>query len=567
MNVNGFGNNGFLWFEGVVEDIMDPKALGRVKVRVIGDHSQNTEEIQTGHLCWATVILPVTSSGMNGIGESPCGLLPGSWVVGYYRDGQSKQQPRIFGTLSGIPSNKPDKKVGFNDPYEIYPLEDHLNEPDTNRLVRGKEGEFPDFEKHDIHSISKKEVQKGNPGCATTWDEPETVREPLYPYNKVWEGIYDPKVNKSKWGHLEEWDSTPEKERYFRWHKTSHNSLEIFPDGKEVHKIYGDNFELDLASKHLRVDGDYKITINGSVDEHISGDKWTHIEGKQITVVEGDIVTVSNKGNIAINSGGSNIRTSGKDIVDSASGNAGRSAGGGIADSAGSSAVYCGGAGAAIGTGGGGKGGSMKISTKEYKFKPYKKVKLSTEKENEGNEEKTGSLITSASGSASSSASVSSGLVVKGGSSHISSSLDVVGSIKCLNLDAASSIRTNAMNASTIQAHSTTSTSLRSLHLSTMGASASHEGFIALIPTGGGSGSPSAPSAPSSASASASASGSASSGSFNEKKVEVEPVKTERQWKEEMKIENSTNSNIITTEGVQPSSSSSPISIGSRSYE
>ena len=287
-----FGNT-FYWFEGVVEDVKDPKALGRVKVRILGDHTQDKEKIKTSQLFWCPIIMPINNAVMQGIGDSPVGMVPGTWVFGFYRDGLDKQQPWILGTFGGIPSDPPNPEVGFNDPYEIYPMEDKLNEPDTNRLARGKTGEYPDYDKHDVHIISKAEVQKGMPSCAETWDEPETEREPIYPYNKVWEGVYDPKVNGAKWGHVEEWDSTPMKERYFRWHKTSHNSLEIFPDGREVHKIYGDHFELDLARKMLRVDGDYKITVKGNVDEHICGDKWTYIEGNQITVVDKDIITVS----------------------------------------------------------------------------------------------------------------------------------------------------------------------------------------------------------------------------------------------------------------------------------
>ena len=35
------GLDGFVWFTGVVEDRQDPKRLGRVRVRVLGMHTED----------------------------------------------------------------------------------------------------------------------------------------------------------------------------------------------------------------------------------------------------------------------------------------------------------------------------------------------------------------------------------------------------------------------------------------------------------------------------------------------------------------------------------------------
>ena len=35
------GKNGFVWWTGVVEDINDPLRLGRLRVRIIGFHTEN----------------------------------------------------------------------------------------------------------------------------------------------------------------------------------------------------------------------------------------------------------------------------------------------------------------------------------------------------------------------------------------------------------------------------------------------------------------------------------------------------------------------------------------------
>lgn len=89
---------------GVVEDrVSDPLKLGRCKVRVIGLHTEDKTELPTADLPWATVMQPVTSAAMSGIGHSPVGPVEGSWVIVMFND-EHKQYPIILGTIGGIPS-------------------------------------------------------------------------------------------------------------------------------------------------------------------------------------------------------------------------------------------------------------------------------------------------------------------------------------------------------------------------------------------------------------------------------------------------------------------------------
>ena len=76
------GQDGFSWFVGVVEDRDDPHRLGRVRVRALGYHTEDKTKIPTDSLPWATVMMPVTTPSMNGLGETPSFLTPGSWVIG-----------------------------------------------------------------------------------------------------------------------------------------------------------------------------------------------------------------------------------------------------------------------------------------------------------------------------------------------------------------------------------------------------------------------------------------------------------------------------------------------------
>ena len=98
---NFLGLNGFVWFTGVVEDREDPEKLGRMRVRCVGFHTQDKTILPTEDLPWAQVILPITSAGISGLGVSPSFVILGSWVVGYFRDGDMCQEPVVFGTLPG----------------------------------------------------------------------------------------------------------------------------------------------------------------------------------------------------------------------------------------------------------------------------------------------------------------------------------------------------------------------------------------------------------------------------------------------------------------------------------
>lgn len=298
---------------GVVEEINDPEKLGRCRVRIIGDHTQDLGLIPSADLPWAVVMMPCTSASVSGIGDSPVGIMKGSWVVVSYIDGEDRQQPIILGTIPGMPVDPPDPAIGFNDPTVCFPMEDKLTEPDTNRLTRGIAGKH--VSEHKSVTVRRESVLKDLVTAFDSWSEPETPYAALYPYNKAWEGPYNVKCDGCEWGHIEEWDSTPGAERYLRQHKTSQNFLEIHPDGKEVHKIHGDNFELDLNSKHLYIKGDYRVTIEGNKDERIKGNYYQHIEGNYVRFVD-KTQTVNVKKDILTRSGERTIRRSEQKIYD-----------------------------------------------------------------------------------------------------------------------------------------------------------------------------------------------------------------------------------------------------------
>lgn len=101
------GNDGFNWWVGQVEgtaaDEKNNKGGYRFKVRIIGDHPQNKEILDTKDLPWAQVMMPVNVPFMPGnVGGAHPQLRPGCWVVGFYLD-QEKQKPIIMGSIGQTP--------------------------------------------------------------------------------------------------------------------------------------------------------------------------------------------------------------------------------------------------------------------------------------------------------------------------------------------------------------------------------------------------------------------------------------------------------------------------------
>lgn len=102
-NITSNNNANFYWWFGVVEDRNDPLRLGRCRVRIIGYHTEDNEVLPSDDLPWALPVMPANSAGSSGVGWSPTGAVEGSWVVGFFADGENGQHPMFFGTVGAIP--------------------------------------------------------------------------------------------------------------------------------------------------------------------------------------------------------------------------------------------------------------------------------------------------------------------------------------------------------------------------------------------------------------------------------------------------------------------------------
>ena len=293
MSENYFmGQDGFVWFTGVVENRNDPAKLGRVQVRCIGYHTEDLLEIPSADLPWAHVMHPVTDPSMQGLGNSPSFLTEGTWVVGFFRDAQEKQQPVIMGSLPGVPASAADTSKGFNDPNGKYPgtisHSGHTTgESDVSRLARGSDAEnhsslkgrrtarltsIPTATKPHLSNVSTQSSAE----TRGDFDEPHPrgvadtgTATGQYPFNHVHE---------SESGHIIEIDDTPGGERLHREHKSG-TYEEIVADGTKTVKVVGSNYELIAGSSNVQIKGDVNLTIDGTKREFIRGDYILEVLG------------------------------------------------------------------------------------------------------------------------------------------------------------------------------------------------------------------------------------------------------------------------------------------------
>jgi len=284
---NFIGRGDFTWFIGVVEDRNDPVQLGRVRVRCYGWHTEDKGQIPTEELPWAIPVNPVQSASVSGVGHSPTGLVEGSWVVGFFIDGERAQEPMILGSVYGVPTSFSEPDLGFNDPIGIYPRE--IEESDVSRAARYEADTHPS-------RVTKKRLRVNPDGSAKeyvvatpprvssvapdredayyeekTWQEPPVSDDtiPDYPLNHVRE---------TESGHLEEFDDTDGGRRYHRFHPSG-SFEEVVDDGSRIIKVIGEDYEMYLDGKNIYVDGNVNMTVTGDKRELIQGNYHLEVEG------------------------------------------------------------------------------------------------------------------------------------------------------------------------------------------------------------------------------------------------------------------------------------------------
>lgn len=114
------------------------------------------------------------------------------------------------------------------------------------------------------------------------WTEPASAANTDYPpdfgYNNV---------TATESGHTFELDDSRERERIRLMHRTG-TFIEMHPNGDEVHKVYGNGYEITIKDRNVLIKGSCSVTIEGDSLVNIKGDKVEYIEGNYELHVKGN---------------------------------------------------------------------------------------------------------------------------------------------------------------------------------------------------------------------------------------------------------------------------------------
>ncbi len=254
-----YNNGPIATYLAVCEDIKDPKKMGRVRVRVMGIHTElkawaDLKKLPVKHLPWAMPCYPV--NGLGSIDELCDFQVPkqGSILLVTFLD-KRYQKPVYLGSMPRIPLEKPGWSKGFSDPDRVHPDTWHLGESPIPRLARNEKINLT------IIPIKKSRIKTAVDCNGATWDEPPTEYATEYTKSRV--------IQTEK--HIIEIDDTPGAERVHIWHGAE-TCDEYFPDGSKVKWINGNKYKITIKDDNLLVEGDKNSHVDGNLNIHVVGD-------------------------------------------------------------------------------------------------------------------------------------------------------------------------------------------------------------------------------------------------------------------------------------------------------
>jgi Gp5 N-terminal OB domain len=368
------GNKNFIWWVGVVEDRNDPEKLGRCKVRIFGYHTENLDILPKDKLPWAVPLQPITSAANSGVGSTPLGPLEGTWVTGWFLDGEEKQQPIMMGTIGGKPKDPNAQESAAQQQTQNNADAGAVQTTTNNNVIH--DGNFNPLYTEGNNSTtnaeSKYDVNTTNPGNpfnpsndpkkslnAPSIGSPEGFKDPnkVYPKttyiglpdtnklatqdkshvmfnskantritginiannSKTWdepEYAYAARypynqVIETETGHVIELDNTPNAERIHVYHKKG-TYIEVDVNGSMVRKVVGDNFEIIDKNGHLDVRGAYTMTVSGATKILIENNADIEVDG-DVNVIGHGSTTVESAKEIGVI--GENIIVSAKESL------------------------------------------------------------------------------------------------------------------------------------------------------------------------------------------------------------------------------------------------------------
>ena len=278
----GKGIRNPLFFVGVVEEVVDPRREGRVKVRAFGTHGLNTD-IRKEDLPWAICVKgDYDPNGTIGSGIPALN----SFVFGMFLDGIGAQQPMVLGL---IPTQYTEPVDPVKNGYGAIPRKnaellmrgsapEDFGQPQNSRRSRGEYS----HETQVTDQNANRTENVGIAGTETTWSEPSSSYNPQYPFNKVIESG----------SHVIELDDTKGAERISIYHKSG-SYMQIDHRGVTINKSVDDQYTVLDRNEHKVVgksggSGFSTVTINGNSYVKVNGHKTEQIQGDYKVEVGGN---------------------------------------------------------------------------------------------------------------------------------------------------------------------------------------------------------------------------------------------------------------------------------------
>jgi hypothetical protein len=194
-----------------------------------------------------------------------------------------------MGTLPGKSTQSVEDLKAFKDPLGNFPR--WYDETDVSKIAR--EETWKDHQSYADRYVSRvTEVEQATAPLLNTitsdttaeerqtWDEPEPRdgQPGLYPYVHTYE---------SESGIVKEFDDTPNASRIVEYHPAG-SFYEIYPDGKKMTKVVGDNYEIIIKNDNILIRGNSTITVEGNSKQLIKGDYDVEVVGDYNLKVHGN---------------------------------------------------------------------------------------------------------------------------------------------------------------------------------------------------------------------------------------------------------------------------------------
>ena len=318
----------FIWFIGEVEDRNDPLRVGRVRVRCFGWHSTDKAELPTTSLPWAQTIQPVTAPA-----AAASGLVEGTWVFGFFMDGEDAQKPMIMGQIPGYRFDKNGKngeselpraarcefdstsaenlkaEIESKENFEYDPVEE-LEGGRTQAQQEAQNEEEKLKLQGELNRINNLESPQSKLRRDTritgigfdphseepsTWDEPEEPNDKTYPYVQTVasESGFITETIMGPFDAVEELLGGKSRADQFTARQVTYDCVGGYderraPSGDKLVKVVGDNYEIICGSSLVNIKGNVNLSVDGNMTQSVSGNYTLNVGGNHYVAIGGN---------------------------------------------------------------------------------------------------------------------------------------------------------------------------------------------------------------------------------------------------------------------------------------